>query len=36
MAGDMDSFQKIGTVIAKALDSLAEGIGTIPVFIFHA
>jgi hypothetical protein len=33
MAGDIDSFGKIGTVIGKALDGLAEGIGLIPVFI---
>lgn len=33
MAGDIDSFNKVGTVIGKALDVLGEGIGVIPVFI---
>lgn len=35
MAGDMDGFDKIGTVIGKALDSLEEGIGIIPIFVIH-
>jgi hypothetical protein len=35
MRGSIDDFAKIGTVIGKALDSIAEGIGTIPVFIAH-
>ena len=35
MAGVIDSFDKIGTVIGKALDSLDNGIGTIPVFVAH-
>ena len=35
MAGEIDSFAKIGTVIGKALDGLAEGMGTIPVFVTH-
>ncbi len=35
MAGVIDSFNKIGSVIGKALDSLNEGIGLIPVFITH-
>ncbi len=33
MAGDIDSFNKVGTVIGKALDGLGEGIGVIPVFL---
>jgi hypothetical protein len=36
MAGDIDSPAKTGTVIAKALDGMQEGIGTITVFIVHA
>ncbi len=35
MAGVIDSFEKIGTVIGKALDSLEDGIGLIPVLISH-
>jgi len=35
MKGKMDSFDKIGTVIGKALDSLDDGIGLVPVFIVH-
>ena len=35
MVGKMDSFDKIGTVIGKALDSLDDGIELIPVFITH-
>ncbi|OHD66651.1 MAG: hypothetical protein A2176_05145 [Spirochaetes bacterium RBG_13_51_14] len=35
MAGAVDSFDKIGTVIGKALDALEDGIGFIPVFITH-
>jgi hypothetical protein len=35
MAGKIDSMDKIGTVIGKALDSLEDGIGTIPVFVTH-
>ncbi len=35
MPGTIDSFDKIGTVIGKALDGLEDGIGTIPVFIMH-
>jgi hypothetical protein len=35
MAGEIDSFAKIGTVIGKALDGLPEGMGTIPVFVTH-
>jgi hypothetical protein len=33
MAGDIDSFNKVGSVIGKALDGLSEGIGVIPLFI---
>ncbi len=33
--GKIDSFDKIGTVIGKALDRIDEGIGLIPVFITH-
>ncbi len=33
MAGDIDSFSKVGSVIGKALDGLSEGIGVIPVFV---
>ncbi|HON77365.1 MAG TPA: hypothetical protein PK544_02655, partial [Spirochaetota bacterium] len=36
MAGSIDSFAKVGTVVAKALDSLKDEIGTIPVFIIHS
>jgi len=35
MKGEIDSFDKIGTVFAKALDRLDDGIGVIPVFITH-
>jgi hypothetical protein len=35
MQGKIDSFDKIGTVIGKALESLNDGIGTIEVFIMH-
>jgi len=35
MSGTIDSFDKIGTVIGKALDSLDDGINVIPVFISH-
>lgn len=35
MAGKIDSFEKVGTVFGKALDSLDDGIGIIPVFITH-
>ena len=35
MAGEIDSFDKIGTVIGKALDRLADGIGIIPIYIVH-
>ncbi len=35
MKGKIDSFNKVGTVIGKALDSLDEGIGLVPVFIVH-
>jgi len=35
MAGEIDSFAKIGTVIGKALDGLSEGMGTVPVFVTH-
>ncbi|MBN1496341.1 MAG: hypothetical protein JXA07_06200, partial [Spirochaetes bacterium] len=35
MAGTVDSFEKIGTVIGKALDALEEGIGLVPIFISH-
>ncbi len=33
MAGVIDSFDKIGTVVGKALDSLEDGIGIIPLFL---
>ncbi|HQP48649.1 MAG TPA: discoidin domain-containing protein [Spirochaetota bacterium] len=36
MVGDIDSFAKIGTVVAKALDTLKDEIGTIPVFVTHS
>ncbi len=35
MAGNIDSFEKIGTVIGKSLDTLEDGIGLIPVFVSH-
>jgi hypothetical protein len=35
MAAKIDSFDKIGTVIGKALHGLADGIGLIPVFVIH-
>ncbi len=35
MKGKIDSFEKVGTVIGKALDSLSDGIGLVPVFIVH-
>ena len=35
MAGTIDAFDKIGTIIGKALDSLEEGIALVPVFIMH-
>ncbi len=35
MKGAIDSFDKIGTVVGKALDSLDAGIGLVPVFITH-
>ncbi len=35
MSGKIDSFDRLGTVIGKALDRLEEGIGLIPVFIMH-
>lgn len=35
MSGTIDSLDKIGTVIGKALDSLEDGIGLVPVFISH-
>ncbi len=36
MGGIIDSFDKIGTVFGKALDSLENGIGLVPVFISHS
>lgn len=36
MKGQIDSFEKVGSVIGKALEPLKEGIGTISVLIFHA
>ncbi len=36
MAGKIDSFDKVGTVIGKALHGLADGIGLIPVFVIHS
>ncbi|TAL36777.1 MAG: hypothetical protein EPN93_08140 [Spirochaetes bacterium] len=33
MAGTVDSFEKIGTVLGKALDGLEDGIGVIPIFV---
>jgi hypothetical protein len=35
MKGVIDSFDKIGSVIGKALDYLDDGIGLIPIFITH-
>ena len=35
MVGEIDNFNKIGTVIGKALDKFEEGTGVIPVFISH-
>ena len=35
MAGRIDSFDKIGSVIGKALDRLEDGVDLIPVFITH-
>ncbi|MBN2403212.1 MAG: hypothetical protein JXN64_12530, partial [Spirochaetes bacterium] len=35
MAGEINSFEKIGSVIGKALDGLDNGIGIIPVFVAH-
>ena len=35
MAGKIDSFEKTGTVIGKALDVLNDGIALIPVFIIN-
>ena len=35
MTGKIDSFEKIGTVIGKALHGLEEGIGLIPIFVTH-
>jgi len=35
MAGTIDSFDKIGTVIGKALNGLDAGIDLIPVFVVH-
>ena len=36
MAGTIDSFEKIGTVIGKALERLDDGIGLISVFLTHS
>ncbi len=36
MAGKIDSFDKVGTVIGKALHGIADGIGLIPVFVVHS
>ena len=33
MKGEIDSFEKIGSVIGKALDKIEEGIGLIPIFL---
>ena len=33
MAGEIDSFDRIGTVIGKALDSISNTIGVISIFI---
>lgn len=35
MKGEIDSFDKIGTVLGKALEGLSEGTGVIPVFLCH-
>jgi hypothetical protein len=35
MSGEINSFERIGTVIGKALDGLETGIGIIPVFVTH-
>jgi hypothetical protein len=35
MTGEIDSFNKIGTIVGKALDKLDDGIGIIPVFVAH-
>ncbi len=35
MAGEIDSFSKIGSVIGKALNSINNVIGVIPIFIMH-
>ncbi len=35
MPGDLNSFERIGCVIGKALDSLDDGTGLIPIFIAH-
>jgi hypothetical protein len=35
MSGTIDAFDKIGTIIGKALDSLDGGIALVPVFITH-
>ncbi len=36
MAGKIDSFDKTGTVIGKALHGLDDGIDLIPVFVIHS
>jgi hypothetical protein len=36
MKGTIDSFEKIGTVIGKALTGLENEVGIIPIFITHA
>ncbi|HNR88784.1 MAG TPA: discoidin domain-containing protein [Spirochaetota bacterium] len=35
MAGTIDSFEKIGTVIGKALEGLESGMGSIMVYVVH-
>ncbi|MCL1833079.1 MAG: discoidin domain-containing protein [Leptospirales bacterium] len=35
MAGNIDSFDKIGTVIGKALHGLEDGVDLIPIFVIH-
>ncbi|MDA3898973.1 MAG: discoidin domain-containing protein [Spirochaetes bacterium] len=35
MKGTIDSFEKIGTVIGKALEGIESGTGVIPVFLTH-
>ncbi len=35
MSGEINSFDRIGSVIGKALDGLETGIGLIPVFVAH-